>query len=437
MKEAYDYLKKYIKKEDLLVVAVSGGPDSMALLHLLLAYREEANINIICAHVNHKVRKESDSEEEFVRNYCKQNDIVFEVCTLTTYNRKNFENDAHHQRYAFFEKLIEKYHATYLLTAHHGDDLIESILFKLIRGSSLKGYKGFDIIQNRDNYAILRPLVHETKETILSYNKENKIEYVTDLSNFEDLHTRNRIRKYILPLLKKENENVHEKFIKWNKEVCENEFYFSRIVAKEMEKVYVEEKINVKYLSTLEAYLQKKIIEHILETIYKDTMENITNKHIELLLRLSRNSSGKQVHLPNHIVAIKNTDTISFLKKNRSTSYYIEFDEKITLPNGHNIERIKEETTNTNFICRLNKKDIAFPIYIRTRKEGDRMYIKHMKGSKKINDIFIDCKVPVQKRDTYPIVVDRNGEVLWLPGLKKSKFDIEKDKKCDIILWYN
>lgn len=437
MEEATTYLRKYIQKDTCVVVAVSGGADSMSLLHLLVTYRREANIKIVCAHVNHKVREESDSEENFVKNYCLEHEVLFEKCVLNQYSGKNFENDAHHQRYAFFETLIQKYNASFLLTAHHGDDLIETVLLKMIRGSSLKGYKGFEIYQKRKTYCILRPLIHETKESILRYNEKNKIAYVNDLSNFEDIHTRNRIRKYILPLLKRENKNVHEKFIKWNREVSENEAYIARMIQKEMGKVYIDGAIQIDSFSIIDSYLQKKIIESILEDLYKNQMEKIMDKHIFLLLELSKKNSGKQVHLPNKLVAIKNGNVISFLREKQKDSYFIELQEKVELPNGHVIEKRKEEKENSNFICRLNKNDIVFPIYVRTREAGDRMYIKHMKGSKKINDIFIECKVPVQKRDTYPIVVDSQGEILWLPGLKKSKFDIEKDKKCDIILWYN
>lgn len=438
MKEAYHYLKKYIKKGDSIVVAVSGGPDSMALLHLLLEYRKETNINIICAHVNHKLRVESDSEEQFVKEYCTKNNIVFEVCHLTQYNGSNFENEAHHQRYQFFEELIHKYNATFLLTAHHGDDLIESILLKLIRGSSLKGYKGFEIVQERENYTILRPLIHETKETILSYNTENHIEYVTDLSNFEDTYTRNRVRKYILPLLKKENKLVHEKFIKFNQELSEEEDYVSSTVGPLFPKVYQDSRLDLDLFLLLYSYIQKKIVQLILEEIYKTSLENVHDKHVNMILQLANGQSGKQIHLPNGILVRKEYNTLIFEKEREKVeTYAIELKEKVYLPNGHSIEYVKTCENNSNFICRLNKKDIKFPLYIRTRNQSDFMHVKHMKESKKINTIFKDCKVPLHERETYPILVDNTGTVLWLPGLKKSIFDIEKDEKCDIILRYN
>lgn len=438
MKEAYHYLKTYIKEKDTVVAAISGGPDSMALLSLLLEYRKTTNINIICAHVNHKVRIESDNEEQFVKTYCEKNNLIFEVCYLRQYHGGNFENDAHHQRYAFFETLIQKYNASFLLTAHHGDDLVESVLLKLIRGSSLKGYKGFEIIQERPNYTVLRPLIHETKETILSYNQEKQIQYVTDLSNFEDIHTRNRIRKYILPLLKKENKLVHEKFIKFNQELSEEENYIASTLQQLFSKIYQDNRLDLNMFHLLYNYVQKKIIQRILQEIYKTSLENVHDKHVNMLLQLANGQSGKKMYLPKGVLIRKEYNTLIFEKKIEKTeNYSIELKGKTLLPNGHTIAYVDELESNSNFICRLNKKDIVLPLYIRTRKKEDKMQVKHMKGTKKISAIFKECKVPLHERETYPILVDNKGTILWVPGLKKSNFDIEKDEKCDIILRYN
>jgi tRNA(Ile)-lysidine synthetase-like protein len=429
-------LNKYLKDKDIVVAAISGGPDSMALLHNLIEYRKQKKIKIICAHVNHKVRVESDSEEEFVRKYCNKNNVIFESYILNKYSG-NFENDAHHQRYDFFEQLIIKYKATFLLTAHHGDDLIESILLKIIRGSSLKGYKGFEVYQQRGNYAILRPLIHETKTSILEYNKQNDIEYVIDATNFEDIHTRNRIRKYILPILKKENKNIHEKFIKFNQEISDCEDYINLKVEREMSNIYNDNKIDILKFLNIDFYIQKKIIQKIIQELYETNLEKISDKHINMIMNLILNNSGKYINLPADIIVFKNNNYLYFQKKEENSSYKLEFKDKLILPNGHVIEKITTEEKNSNYICRLNKKDIELPLYVRTRQNGDRMDVKNMDGTKKINDIFTDSKIPTIKRNAYPILVDSSGKILWLPGLKKSKFDIEKDKKCDIILRYN
>ncbi len=436
MKETYHYLKMYIKEKDTVVAAISGGPDSMALLSILLEYRKENPIQIICAHVNHNIRKESDSEEAFVKEYCLHNDVIFESVRLHFDSEKNFENEAHHKRYQFFDEIIQKYNATILLTAHHGDDLMESILLKLTRGSSLKGYKGFDIVQQREHYAIVRPLFHETKETILEYNQKNNIPYVTDVSNFEDIHTRNRIRKYMLPLLKRENPKVHDKFIKFHEEIRESEEFISSVVRKEFEKVYQGKKLNIELFLSLSSLIQRKVVQLILEEIYLKSLENIQDKHVEMVIKLAKGQSGKQIHLPNSVVVSREYNFLCFEVEER-LSYIVELKENTLLPNGHTIEKGNDTLDNSNFICRLNKKDIKFPLYIRTRKKGDKMQVKNMRGTKNINTIFKDCKVPLHERETYPILVDNRGTILWVPGLKKSNFDIEKDEKCDIILRYN
>lgn len=119
-----------------------------------------------------------------------------------------------------------------------------------------------------------------------------------------------------------------------------------------------------------------------------------------------------------------------------STEYEIEVIDYLNLPNGKNIEVIQNSNQSDNNICRLSKEDVKFPLRVRTRKNGDKIHVKGMLGSKKINDIFIDKKITVNERNMWPIVVDSNDVIVWLPGLKKSKFDKQKSEKYDIILKY-
>ena len=134
------FIKENIKKNDVVLIAVSGGPDSMCLLDLMLKYRDKTNIKIIVSHVHHNVRKESDDELLFVKDYCAANNVIFESMKINEYSGSNFECEARNKRYDFFDKLALKYGAKYLLTAHHGDDLMETILMRIVRGSNLKGY---------------------------------------------------------------------------------------------------------------------------------------------------------------------------------------------------------------------------------------------------------------------------------------------------------
>lgn len=204
MNESYSFIKNLnLKYNDSVVVGVSGGPDSMVLLYLLIKLKKSMDIQIICAHVNHNVRKESVDEEKFVCEYCRQNGVIFESMTIENYGDDNFHNEARTIRYNYFEKLVLKYHAKYLFTAHHGDDLMETILMRITRGSTLRGYSGFSRVINRDGYKIVRPLINLTKDEIANFANENNIKYVIDSSNLKDKYTRNRYRKYVLPQLKK------------------------------------------------------------------------------------------------------------------------------------------------------------------------------------------------------------------------------------------
>ena len=203
--------KKYnINETQPLVVGTSAGPDSMALLHHL---KTTTNNPIICCHINHNVRPESKEEEEYLKNYCQKENIIFESMTINEYKENNFENEARKKRYSFYEETLNKHNSKYLFLAHHGDDLIETILMKISRGSSLEGYAGIKEVSKQNNYYIIRPFIEYTKENLINYNNKNNIKYYIDKSNEDTKYTRNRYRKLILPILKEENNNILNKEI--------------------------------------------------------------------------------------------------------------------------------------------------------------------------------------------------------------------------------
>ena len=226
MNRSMEYLNKLLNDDDTVVLGVSGGPDSMCLLSLLLRVREQVNIKIVVCHVNHMVRREALEEETFVRKYALDNKCFFELKTLDKIE-KNFEAEARKLRYEFFKEIALKYHAKYIMTAHHGDDLIETVLMKIVRGSNIKGYSGFPIKSVVDDFYLVRPLIFYTKEDIVKYLDNNNIDYCIDQSNFEMDHIRNRIRGNIIPLLKKENSNVHLKFLEYQEELLANYNYIN------------------------------------------------------------------------------------------------------------------------------------------------------------------------------------------------------------------
>lgn len=440
MDNAYNFLMYDIgiKYGDAVVVACSGGPDSMALLSLLCSIKREIDIQVICAHVNHNVRRESESEKVFVERFCRDHNVVFDYMVIEDYGDDNFESEARTKRYNYFGEVVKKYGAKYLFTAHHGDDLMETILMRIVRGSTLRGYSGFSSIIDKGSYKIVRPLIHMTKDEILSYNKKNHINYVVDKTNLDDIHTRNRFRKYVLPFLKKEDNNVHSKFYKFSKTLLEYNNYIDSQVSKNIKKVYSQNVLLIDEFLKLDRVIAMKIIYNILEQTYLDDLMLINDRHAEIIYdMICSDKANSKIHLPNNISAVKSYNNFMLVyDKVDNRGYEIEIFEYVNLPNGKNIQRVKKTSLTDNNVIRLSSSDVLLPLHVRTRNNGDKIYLKGMIGSKKVKDIFIDSKVPLSLRDTWPIVIDSNDVIVWIPGLKKSKFDRQKGEKCDIILKY-
>ena len=423
---------------DVIVVGCSAGPDSMALVDMLLKIREKYNLSLVVAHVNHNLRKQSAQEEEYLRNYCEKNHIMFEAMMITEYGDDNFHNEARNIRYSFFENIVYKYHANYLMTAHHGDDLVETVLMRITRGSNLNGYSGFKKVVDLGDYKIIRPLLSFTKDDLEEYDKKNHVMYYVDDSNAKDKYTRNRYRKYILPFLKEEDHNVHLKYLKFSTVLQEANQFIENERDRALKKVFNKNTLNIDLFKELDSFIQKEVLYYILNDYYQDDLILINDKHIELLLNLIySNRANAFINLPNEVIAIKTYQNLELKKiTNEITSYEVELSKYVELPNNHIIEQVDELDGNGNDICRLLSSEISLPLTVRTRRLGDRMAVKG-NGTKKIKDIFIDKKVKLSDRDLWPVVVDAKGVVVWLPGLKKSKYDKKKSESYDIILRYS
>ncbi len=425
-------------KEATIVIGCSSGPDSMALLHLLLEGRKEKQYQLVCAHVNHNVRRESVEEAHFLEEYCEQHQVQFESMVIEKYSDDNFHNEARTIRYQFFDAIVKKYHADYLVTAHHGDDLIETILMRIVRGSTLSGYAGFHPEVQEDGYLLVRPLIHLTKEEILAYDEFHKVPYRLDRTNEMPKYTRNRYRKVVLPFLKEEDSKVHDKFYQFSEELEAASGYIEKETAKAFSKVYRNAKVDLKEFLALDPFLARQVLYRLLKDVYQDDLILLSRRHIDLVEQLIRSrKQNSEVYLPNDIVVRKSYDILTIEKiVDQVDAYEIEFSEYAYLPNHHRLERIQTTDDRSNNVCRLNSEELAMPLIVRTRKLGDRMAVKHLGGTKKLKEIFIEAKVPMKDRDLYPIVTDSKGEIVFLPGLKKSKFDKNKNEKYDIIIKY-
>ena len=425
-------------KNDIIVVGCSAGPDSMALVDMLLKVREKYSLSLIVAHVNHNLRKQSVQEEEYLRNYCEKHHIMFEGMVITEYGDDNFHNEARNIRYDFFEKVVYKYHAQYLMTAHHGDDLVETILMRITRGSNLNGYSGFKKVVDMEGYQIVRPLLVYTKQELEEYDKKNHVMYYIDSSNAKDKYTRNRYRKYVLPFLKEEDSNVHLKYLKFSTVLNEANQFIEHERDKALKKVIHNDSLEIEEFKKLDLFIQKEVLYYMMNEYYQDDLILINDKHIELLLNLIySNRANAFVNLPNEVIATKTYHVLELKKVTTEiTTYEVELSKYVELPNHHVIEQVDELLGSGNDTCRLLSTEISLPLTVRTRKFGDRMSVKG-NGTKKIKDIFIDKKVKTSERDLWPVVVDAKGVIVWLPGLKKSKYDKKKTESYDIILKYS
>ncbi len=422
MKNTRDFLDKLLKKGDTVIVGCSSGPDSMCLLDVLQQYE----INIICAHVNHNVRQESLIEYQYLENYCKEKEITFELLELEPIT-VNFESEARKKRYDFFESLYHKYHAKWIMTAHHGDDLIETILMRITRGSNLKGYAGIKLIDDR----YVHPLLFMNKDMILKYCEQNKIKYFWDYTNDLDEHTRNRYRHNILPFLKQEQADIHQKYYEFSHELIEYDNFVKNYI--KSKKIIAKNIIDLDILENESEFIQEKTIEILVDNIQKEYQFDVNKKHIEAIKDLTKNSqSNVSINLPGNFIARKAYNKLLIEKKRKVSSFEQIFDSYYE-DNNFIISRVNECNDTSNYVLRLNSQEITMPISIVSREDGDYIYLKNL-GKKKIKDIFIDSKVDLILRDEYPLVKDANNQILWIPGIKKSKFDKDKNEKYDIIL---
>ena len=424
-----------LTSDDVVVVAVSGGPDSMFLLSLLINKREKLNYTLICAHVNHGVRIESEEEQSFIKEYCKSFNIPFECHTIDAYNDGNFHQEARKIRYKFFDDVMAKYKGTLLLTAHHADDLMETILMRLVRGSTFKGYAGINRDQIRGNYKIVRPLLSLTKDEILNYVTNNNIPHRIDVSNEKSVYTRNRFRKEVISFLKKEYLDVHEKFLDFQTEIISADKYIESQLDLSFNDLFMDNCLMVDIFTSLDPFLQKRAIYRVLGIWFSNNLEEITKEHVKSMQKLIlSNKANSVLNFPNNKRIVKAYSKI-LLEENKYNceAYRIELKDGFTFEENE-LVFLDETNENNNNIIKLLKDEIKLPIYVRSRKDGDVIFGKGMNGKQKVKDIFINKKVPKDLRDTWPIVVDKDDNVLWIPKLKKSIFDKKNNEKYDIII---
>lgn len=396
-----------------VVVCVSTGVDSMTLLHLL---QKIDNIRIVIAHVNHHQRIQSNEEQTFICEYAKNNNIECFIKELSFDTHQNFQNNARNKRYDFFKEVMDEVNADFLLTAHHATDDLETILMRLTKSTSAKGYAGIEELAAFNNKYIYRPLLHISKKEIYEYAKENNIKFYEDQSNSEDDYLRNRIRHNIIPVLEEENPSIYREVEIYKEHITElTNMLFDNIYAFINQNVEVFDGITqfeTYKFTNLSKYLQEQTLFEILKP-YK-----LSKNLIEQLLSQINNDKNLIInYISDELTFIKEYGYCKFGKKTQREEISLEItgDFEYVLQNNDRIlvnkNKCNFETKNGKIWYNIN----AMPITIRNKRDGDKILINGKLRS--LSDYLTNKKVSHFIRDNILVITNSNDEVLFILGI--------------------
>jgi len=306
-------IKRYeqIKSGDTIVVGVSGGPDSICLLNVLKNLQNELKINIVVAHINHMIRKEADSETEFVQDFCKQRDIKCfvkkaDVLQIAKEKKQGTEEVGRKIRYDFFEEVKNLVGGNKIATAHNANDNAETVLMNFLRGSGSTGLKGIEPI--RDN-KLIRPIIECTRQEIEQYCNEKGLNPKYDKTNQESIYTRNKIRNMLIPYIQENfNPNIIETINRMSHLIATDEMYFKSIVKQSYKETFISrtEKeiiLDLKKFNVLEKVIKSRLIIYTINELL-GTTNGIEKIHIEDVIKLCKNNIGNKYLTPNKNIKI-------------------------------------------------------------------------------------------------------------------------------------
>ncbi|MFD1849246.1 tRNA lysidine(34) synthetase TilS [Oceanobacillus bengalensis] len=445
---------QFIRKHQLLtrnmtvLVGVSGGPDSMALLHFLISLQEKWNLTVIAISVDHQLRgEESYQDLVYVKDMCEKWNVPFvgksiDVPAYKIENKLGTEIAARELRYQFFQEQMKRHDADILALGHHGDDQIETMLMRLTRSATSSNFSGIPVRRPFHKGEIIRPFLSVTKADIMAYCSDHHIIPRIDNSNFDTTYTRNFFRKNILPLLKERNHNVHSTIQYLSETLYEDEVYLQEM-ARDLVKgaVHFDSKertatFQIDMFTRGARALQRRAFHLILKYLYKDIPKDLSYVHeVQFFDLMKRNNGNVQIDFPLRLKVEKSYGAIVFYFLSEhsvapSLHQTLDVPGRATFTDGSSITACftDRKETHDDDVYYCNVDQTVFPLHIRTRIPGDRMTWKGLNGTKKIKDIFIDAKIPKKERDNWPILVDNKDQVLWIVGLKKGQPALNREE---------
>lgn len=304
--EVLKTIKTYnlIEENDKIVIGVSGGPDSICLLHVLYSLKEKIGFDIVVAHVNHMLREVADMETEYVQNFCKNLKIECfvkkaDISDLAKTQKKGTEEVGREVRYSFFDEVAKKTGANKIATAHNSNDRAETVILNILRGSGLSGLKGIEAIRDKK---YIRPLINIERQEIEKYCIENNLEPKYDESNKENIYTRNKVRNTVIPYIKKEfNPNIIKTINRLSSLATEENEYLQNITKQAFESLLIEKEKNIildlHKFNSLDLVIKRRLILYTINEVLHTT-NGIEKVNIDDIIKLCKNNIGNKYLMP-------------------------------------------------------------------------------------------------------------------------------------------
>lgn len=436
---------KLITAGDKILVAFSGGPDSVFALHFLEKFKRKYKIDLRAVHFNHGLRgKESDADEIFSKEFCKKRSIPLEIVKLNvkSFSKKNkisIEEAARILRYDNLKKNAEKTRSTKIVTAHNQSDNTETILLNLFSGTGFSGFSGIPI--QRGN--IIRPFLCLTKQEISNYLKHEKISFRVDSSNMKDDYKRNYIRNRILPLIRlKLNPAVDEALFRSSKNF-ENALFLNHKLIDHIIAEYVTHNSNAVSFPLLFADLfDGSIPGEILKIIFKRYLKHEFEYDDYLKINsLIQKQKGKKIQLSKKLIALREEESIriELIGKPSNNNFKLKPGDQVNLgSNIIGIELVKSENVqfkNNGKVEFISADEMKENFILRTWKFGDKFKPLGMKNFKKVSDFLTDSKISVSERKNQLVLTNRN-QIVWIVGLRiDDRYKLNSKTKKIYKLW--
>lgn len=425
-----------------VLVAVSGGPDSMALLHLLTCWPKDG-MRVSAVHMNHGLRGETaQRDEDFVRQYCMNSHIpltVFreDVAAYAKERSLTLEEAGRELRYQRFETLRQTIQADWLVTAHTASDQVETMLMHLVRGCGLDALQGIPATRDR----ICRPLLTCTREEVLSYCQEHALNYVLDETNEDTRFTRNRMRNDVLPLLRKINPAVEASLLRFQNHVADDVAYLNTSASELLKSATTEDAIQTAPFVEASTVIRHRAIRLLLRKMQLTTVEEIHIRAIEQIILSNRGKTLLPDHYTAEVIAGKLTisRTTSPTPVTKLCIPVTQFPFSFTVNKKQYTLLLKNlsdcENVHTLFSHHMIDYDtIQGALYIRTREVGDTIRPAGRGFSKSVKKLMNEWKIPAENRDSFPILCDASG-ILMIPGCACDQRTLITDRttRCLVI----